>query len=351
VKLRSTVAALAAVFVLAGCAPKTPTPSPPLEPPKAELRVEHVDFVTVIPPIPPGPQVPRPLYGGRPEDRPALEQLLRALAAATPVDQAGADSEHRRMEWLDIHLIDGRRIMVRSAWICHTEGDGTGCTTVRGKLVIAEGESRRVVEAPALEAFLSSGRAEAMPAVERMTLEDGALEAGETATVRGDGWAGAKAYQLTLEGAGRKMTLTEGLIRFGGFTWTGRVPTDLPTGEYMLQLRMDTGAGVGHPVLVKEAPTGASNGAAAGLPAWVPDLDGVVWSQVRFGLPSPGASTPLHPGRPSEIPALARIAQWLGCLAVGNGSMATAGRKRKRGPFSLTMAAEGGGSRNIRVER
>ncbi|MDB4896534.1 MAG: hypothetical protein JWN15_2796, partial [Firmicutes bacterium] len=230
-KLRSTLAILAAVCVLAAFGVKSHTPSPSLAGPVAaaagggpiasvaanpakvpaslsELKVEHVDFVAVIPPIPQGPKVPRPLYGARPEDRPALEQLLRGLAAATPADPAGADAEHKRVEWLDIHLINGRRIMVRPAWTCHTEGNGMGCTTVKGKVVIAEGNSGTVVAAPELEAFLNEGRAKAMPPVEQLTVDAGAMTAGETATVKGDGWAGAQAYRLTLEGAGRKITLS-----------------------------------------------------------------------------------------------------------------------------------------------
>ena len=127
-KLRSALALAVAAFVLAACGETTPSPLAAQVPESlAELRSEHVDFVAVIPPIPAGPQVPRPLYGGRPEDRPALQQILSGLAAARPADPAGADSEHRRVEWLDIHLINGRRIMVRPAWICHAEGSGSGC--------------------------------------------------------------------------------------------------------------------------------------------------------------------------------------------------------------------------------
>ncbi|HYF91611.1 MAG TPA: hypothetical protein VD969_05160 [Symbiobacteriaceae bacterium] len=348
-KLRSTLAALAAVVVMTGCGAKTPAPAPPSESPNgvptdtasispsptqrsevpaslAELKPEHVGYVTVIPPIPAGTQVPRPLYGARPQDRAALEQLLRGLAAAKPVDPVGAGAEHRRVEWLDIHLTNGRRIMVRQAWICRTEGNGTGCTTVPGKLVIAEGDQRTVVEAPELESFLGEGRSGAMPPVDRMTITPEALVAGEKATIKGDGWAGAGTYRLTLEGAGTEITLAEGVTTFGDFAWTGRVPVELAAGQYMLQLRLDTGAGVGYPVELVSPPASRTEAGAAVAPAWVPDADGIAWAQVRFGLPSRDASTPLYLGRPADVPALTRIVQWLRDAQPAQGEISTPSR-------------------------
>lgn len=365
-KLRSLLACLAAALVLAACEAKNRAPALPPESPEAvlasaapsptegiqpgkvpaslaELKPEHVDFVAVIPPIPPGLRVPRPLYGGRPEDRAALEQLLRGLAAARPVDPAGADAEHRRVEWLDIHLINGRRIMIRPAWTCRAQGDGTGCTTVPGRLVLAEGEARTVVESPDLEAFLGKGRADAMPAVDQMSIAPESLVAGETAAVSGGGWAGARAYRLTLEGAGRRIALAEGVTTFGAFTWTGRLPADLPAGAYMLQLRLDTGAGVGRPVRVDAAPAGAS-GAEAAMPPWAPDPEEIAWAQVRFGLPSPDASTPLYPGRPSDRPALTRIAQWLRGAKPAKGEISTPSRGA-----SLLIRLRDGRSMSVRL--
>ncbi len=337
--LRSILSLTVMLSTMAGCAaPSVPTPAP--EPPGrmssapqatvpeslAQLRPEHVEYVRYIPPIPPGNQEPRPLYGARPEDRPWVEKLLQGLAAAQPADAQGADAEHRRVSWLELRLVDGRRILIREAWTCEPVDGGVGCTTVKGKLVVAEGDARRVVTSPALETFLHEEMGRAMPPVEKYSVEPAEPRAGGQFRVKGNGVAGATAYRLTLESGGDDRLLAEGEATFGDFTWEGTLPADLVPGEYMLNILSDAGGSFGMPVKVGPGtgPAGASEPVIA-------------WAQVRFGLPSVSPSRPLYPGRKADAQVLKRLQEWL-AKAEPNGKTV---QPPGRGPYLTVKYLDG----------
>lgn len=281
--------------------PSTADPVPVAVPEDlAQLRPEHVDFVKYIPPIPPGNEEPRPLHGARSEDRPWLKKILQGLATAKPADQQGASAEHRRVSWLEVRLVNGRRILIRDAWNCEPLDGGTRCTTVKGKLVIAEGDERRVVESTELDTFLHEEMPRAMPPVVRYSVVPTELRAGGQLKVTGKGVAGATAYPLTLERGGTKWLLVEGEVALGEFTWEGVLPGGLEPGDYQLSILPDAGGGMGTTLKV-----GAGDGPAAATgPA-------IAWAQVRIGLPSANPSRALYPGRKADAPVLQRLQEWL----------------------------------------
>lgn len=122
----------------------------------------NLDSVARVYRVEPGP-------GGRkrdadlqdPEDRQQIARLLEAIAAAEPVDPAGADSYHprARVGGLLVELRDGRRVSVRPAMYCQAaQDDGVSCRTVPGKQVISVGENPdgKVVASSALESLLQA---------------------------------------------------------------------------------------------------------------------------------------------------------------------------------------------------
>lgn len=292
----------------------------------ADLRPEHVDFVRYIPPIPPGPSVPRPLYGARPADRPWIEKLLRGLSTAQPVDPAGAGAEHRRVDWTEVRLLDGRRIRIRAAWNCESEDGGTACRTVPGKLVIAEGDDRRVVASPQLEAFLYEERVQAMPPVVMLAVTPADLRVGDALIVQGDGYAGATAFRLVIEGGGQRRLLAEGPLEFGVVQWTGRLPADLPAGDYQLSLVTDGGGGMGMNLKLAPAMVSAPLRSGAEPPPWQQDLDQVAWAQVGVGLPMPEPNRPLYPERSADAALLRRLLAWLRDAEPTDGDIPPPGR-------------------------
>lgn len=261
-------AALAALLLLAGCSAVRPDTRPASAAPDqtaatqsapapgstapgahpaglADLKPDDVAYVADIPPLPPGDEMARPLFPGRPEDRPWIEMLLRGLATAQPADPAGADGEHRRVAWLQIKLRNGREILIRDAWNCTSTGGGTSCQTVPGKLVIAEGDQRQVVTSAELTAFLHTNKETAMPRVNRYRFEPETIQPGGTLKVWGDGWASTGNYRIILERLGVKRTLAEGPLTLGAYRWEGQLPADLVSGDYQLDVEVDGGGMIG----------------------------------------------------------------------------------------------------------
>lgn len=221
----------------------------------ADVRPEHVAFVRYIPPIPLfGGAVPRPLYGGRPGDRPWIAKLLRGLASTQPTGPPSVKTWPRYADGLEVRLVNGRSILVRDAQDCQTSGNRTSCGAVPGKMVIAEGEQQRVAAAPELQAFLHRDRDGAMPAVEQFEIEPRQPLIGGRLTVQGDGWAGGTSFQLGMEQKGEHLVeLAVGPVTFGAFRWTGWIPRHLQAGEYMLHLRVEPGAKITRSITFRAA--------------------------------------------------------------------------------------------------
>lgn len=220
----------------------------------ADLRPEQVAFVRYIPAGPPMSWVQRPLYGGRPGDRPWIGKLLQGLASAQPAGPPGPKTWQKRVAWTEVEWVNRRRIRIRDAMDCQTEGNRTSCRRAPGQMVIAEGEQEQVVTAPELAGFLHQELERAMPLVEQYRIEPRHPLIGGRLTVQGDGWAGATSFRLELEQkGGRQIELAAGAVTFGAFRWTGWVPRHLQPGEYTLRLHVEPGAKIARPVTLEAA--------------------------------------------------------------------------------------------------
>ncbi|HYG60311.1 MAG TPA: hypothetical protein VD902_19755, partial [Symbiobacteriaceae bacterium] len=82
------------------------------------LTPDRVEYVRYHPGATASTQVLRPLFGGRAEDREALQRLFKAMGEALVTLSAGPDTVPKGVPYHEIRMKDGRSIRIRHVVIC-----------------------------------------------------------------------------------------------------------------------------------------------------------------------------------------------------------------------------------------